>query len=149
MSPYYKYKKESLNKKFNTAKDTLALMQGAMKEYEKTNSIYIKRGIIGYYQDFTEYIIEMCETYLAMTDNYEDGLSGLQIIKKANIYGFIDFELEKYLLVIVKLRNRYTHDYYKRERVEEDIFSFCFKKMDTLKLFLQITNEKIKMDYEL
>ncbi|MGL4912707.1 MAG: hypothetical protein ACRC3Y_09785 [Romboutsia sp.] len=147
MSPYYKYKKESLNKKFNAAKDTLALMQGAMEEYKKSNSIYVKRGIIGYYQDFTEYIIDMCETYLVMTDNYEDGLSGIQIIKKACIYGFIESSLEKYLLAIIKLRNRYTHDYYKRERVEEDIFTYCFEKMETLELFLEITNEKIKMKY--
>lgn len=147
MSPYYKYKKESLTKKFNTAKDTLALMQGAMKEYEKSSSIYIKRAIIGYYQDFTEYIIDMCETYLAMTDNYEDGLSSAQLIKKANIYGFIDGNLEKYLSAIVRLRNRYTHDYYKRERVEEDIFNYCFTKMETLKLFLEITTAKIKMNY--
>ena len=32
MAAYYKYKKESLNLKFNSAKDTLQLMQGAIKE---------------------------------------------------------------------------------------------------------------------
>jgi hypothetical protein len=34
MAAYYKYKKESLNLKFNSAKDTLQLIQGAIKEYK-------------------------------------------------------------------------------------------------------------------
>lgn len=82
MSPYYKYKKEKLEKKFESAKDTLALLIGAMKEYTNTNSIYLKRSILGYFQDLTEYIIYMCETYLVITDNYVDGCSGNELIKK-------------------------------------------------------------------
>ena len=81
MSPYYKYKKDSLNLKFNSAKETLTLMQGAIKEYKKTESVYIKRAIIGYFQDFSEYIIDMAETYLVMTDNYIDGCSGMELIE--------------------------------------------------------------------
>ena len=33
---YFKYKKESLKFKFSSAKDTLTLMQGAIKEYKNT-----------------------------------------------------------------------------------------------------------------
>ena len=43
MSPYYKYKKERLEKKFYVAKDTLSLLRGTMKEFNNTNSIFLKR----------------------------------------------------------------------------------------------------------
>ena len=33
MSPYYKYKKERIWLKFNTAKDVLTLMQSAINQY--------------------------------------------------------------------------------------------------------------------
>ncbi|MGL5150401.1 MAG: hypothetical protein ACRC7N_07505 [Clostridium sp.] len=146
MSPYYKYKKESLNKKFSSAKDTLTLMQGAIKEYKSSKSIYIERAIIGYFQDFTEYIIDMAETYLVMTENYIDGYSGVELIKKSSLYGFVDDELCAYLIGIIKLRNRYTHDYYKRERVEKDILGFALDEMELLKIFLNITESKIKLE---
>lgn len=32
----------------------------------------------------------MCETYLVITDNYVDGCSGSELIKRARIHGFID-----------------------------------------------------------
>ena len=70
MTPYYKYKKERLEKKFDVAIETLLLLQGAIKEYSNTNSIYLRRSIIGYFQDLSEYVIDMSETYLVMTDNY-------------------------------------------------------------------------------
>lgn len=146
MAPYYKYKKESLNLKFNSAKDTLKLMQGAIKEYKLSNSIYIKRAIIGYFQDFSEYIIDMAETYLVMTENYVDGCSGVELIKKSNLYGFIDDDLSKFLVVVIKLRNRYTHDYYKRDKVEEDILEYAISKMELLEIFLKITEEKVRLD---
>ncbi|WP_194191421.1 hypothetical protein [Clostridium chrysemydis] len=146
MAAYYKYKKESLNLKFNSAKDTLKLMQGAIKEYKTTDSIFLKRAIIGYFQDFTEYIIDMAETYLVMTDNYVDRLSGPDLIKKSCLYGFIDDDLSKFLVAAVKLRNRYTHDYYKRERVEDDILKYSIDKMELLEIFLRITDEKIRLE---
>ncbi|MDU4939158.1 MAG: nucleotidyltransferase domain-containing protein [Clostridium sp.] len=93
----YKYKKERLEKKFSTAKDTLVLLQGAMNEYNKSNSIYLKRSILGYFQDFTEYIIDMSETYLVMSDNYVDGCSGLDLIKRGRIYNFFDDSLMEFL----------------------------------------------------
>lgn len=79
------YKKDSLNLKFISAKDTLKLMQGAIEEYKASNSVYIRRAIIGYFQDFTEYIIDMAETYLVMTENYVDGYSGVELIKRAGL----------------------------------------------------------------
>ena len=103
---YYKYKKESLNLKFNSAKDTLKLMQGAIEEYKVSKSVFIKRAIIGYFQDFTEYIIDMSETYMVMTENYVDGYSGIELIKRAGLYGFFDDDLTKFLISAVKLRNR-------------------------------------------
>ena len=127
MSPYYKYKKERLEKKFYVAKDTLSLLRGAMKEFNNTNSIFLKRSILGYFQDFTEYIIDMSETYLVMTDNYVDGCSAVELIKRARIHNFLDDTLSEFLLKIVRLRNRYTHDYYKRDGIEEDIFRGCSK----------------------
>ena len=145
---YYKYKKESLNLKFNSAKDTLKLMQGAIEEYKASNSIYIKRAIIGYFQDFTEYIIDMAETYLVMTENYVDGYSGVELIKRAGLYGFFDDSLTRFLISAVKIRNRYTHDYYKRERVEEDILNYAVSKMEFLEIFLRISEEKIRLDAE-
>lgn len=146
VAAYYKYKKESINLKFNSAKDTLKLMQGAIDEYKASNSIYIKRAIIGYFQDFSEYIIDMAETYLVMTENYVDGYSGMELIKKSNLYGFIDDDLAKFLLVVVKLRNRYTHDYYKRDRVEIDILNYAISKMNLLDIFLKVTEEKVRLD---
>ena len=146
VAAYYKYKKESINLKFNSAKDTLKLMQGAIREYKVSNSIYIKRAIIGYFQDFSEYIIDMAETYLVMTENYVDGYSGMELIKKSNLYGFIDDDLAKFLLVVVKLRNRYTHDYYKRDRVEVDILNYAISKMNLLEIFLKVTEEKVRLD---
>ncbi len=146
MAAYYKYKKESLNLKFNSAKDTLKLMQGAIKEYKLSDLIYIKRAIIGYFQDFSEYIIDMAETYLVMTDNYIDGCSGIELIKKSNLYGFIDNDLSKFLIAAIKLRNRFTHDYYKREKVEDDILNYAISKMEILEIFLKITEDKIRLD---
>lgn len=148
MTPYYKYKKERLESKFIVAKDTLTLMQGAMKEYTKTNSLFLRRAVLGYFQDFTEYIIDMCETYLVITDNYIDGCSAIDLIKRSRIYGFSDDTLCEFLTNIVRLRNRYTHDYYKRDRVEEDIIKCCFSEMMYLQIFLEATDLEIHLKIE-
>lgn len=145
MVPYYKYKKERLEKKFSVASDTLTLLQGAMKEYSNTNSIYLKRSIIGYFQDFTEYIIDMCETYLVITENYVDGDNGLDLIKRARIHGFFDDSLLNFLIKIVRLRNRYTHDYYKRDGVEEDILKCCFSEVMLLEIFLEVSDLEVHL----
>lgn len=145
MTPYYKYKKERLESKFNTAKDTLSLLQGAIGEYSQTNSIYLKRSILGYFQDFSEYIIDMCETFLVMTDNYVDGSSGIDLVTRSRIHGFMDDSLCDFLVLIVKLINRYTHDYYKRAKVEEEIFKCCFSNMMYLEIFLELTDNEVHL----
>ena len=148
MSPYYKYKKESLKKKFNSAKETLCLMQGAIDEYNNTKSLYLKRAIIGYFQDFSECVIDMAETYLVMTENYVDGCSGIELINKSNIYGFIDTDLSRFLITVIKLRNRYTHDYYIREDSENLIEDFCFQKLACLQIFLEESKDKVILKYK-
>jgi hypothetical protein len=100
-----------------------------MKEYNITNSIFLRRSILGYFQDLTEYIIDMAETYLVMTDNYVDGCSAPELIKRARIHDFFDDTLSEFLVKIVRLRNRYTHDYYKRDGVEEEILKCCFSEI--------------------
>ena len=145
MSPYYKYKKERLEKKFYVAKDTLSLLRGAMKEFNNTNSIFLKRSILGYFQDLTEYIIDMSETYLVMTDNYVDGCSAIELIKRARIHDFFDDTLNEFLLKIVRLRNRYTHDYYKRDGVEEEIFKCCFSEIMYIEIFLEVSDTEIHL----
>lgn len=145
MTPYYKYKKESLQSKFNMAKDTLTLMQEAMKEYVKSNSVFLRRAILGYFQDFTEYVVDMCETYLVITNNYVDGCSGVDLVKRSRIYGFSDDLLCEFLINTIRLRNRYTHDYYKRDRVEEDIIKCCFSEMMYLQIFLEITDLEVHL----
>jgi len=145
MSPYYKYKKERLEKKFYVAKDTLSLLRGSMKEFNNTNSIFLKRSILGYFQDLTEYTIDMCETYLVMTDNYVDGCSAVELITRARIHNFLDDTLSEFLLKIVRLRNRYTHDYYKRDGIEEDIFKCCFSEIMYLEIFLEVSDTEIHL----
>jgi hypothetical protein len=88
----------------------------------------------------------MAETYLVMTENYVDGYSGIELIKKSNLYGFIDDELTKFLVSAVKLGNRYTHDYYKRDKVENDILEYAICKMELLEIFLKVTEEKVRLD---
>ncbi|MEA4825764.1 MAG: hypothetical protein VB130_03900 [Clostridium sp.] len=147
MSPYYKYKKERLSFKFNTAKDVLKLMQSAMVEYSNNKSVHLRRAILGYFQDFSEYIIDMCETYLVMTDNYVDGCSAIDLINRARIHGFIDDTLCEFITNFIRLRNRYTHDYYKRGTVEEDILKCCFSDMMYIEIFLQISDEEINLKF--
>ena len=149
MSPYYKYKKERLEKKFQVSKDTLALLIGAMKEFNKTNSIFLKRSILGYFQDLTEYIIDMCETFLVMTDNYTDGCTSIELIKRARIYDFFDDSLCDFLLKMIRLRNRYTHDYYKREGVESDILKCCFNQVMYVDIFLEVSETEIHLRREI
>lgn len=145
MVPYYKYKKERLEKKFSVAVETLLLLQGAMKEYNNTQSIYLRRSILGYFQDLTEYIIDMCETYLVMNDAYVDGCSGVDLVKRARIHGFFDDGLLNFVNKIVRLRNRYTHDYYKRDGVESDILKCCFSEIMYLEIFLEVTDMEIHL----
>ena len=144
MSPYYRYKKEKFLEKYQSAYDNLEDLKEAIIEYKKNNSRIIKRAVFAFFQDFSEYIIDMSETYLVITGNYTDGCSGIELIKRANLYNFIDDNLAKFLISVVVLRNRYTHDYYKREKIENDILMYSIEKMELLEIFLQITEEKVR-----
>ena len=86
----------------------------------------------------------MSETYLVITENYVDGCSGIELIKRARIHGFFDDYLCDFLIKIVKLRNRYTHDYYKREWVEEDIIKCCFSEIMFMDIFLEVSDNNIR-----
>lgn len=58
---------------------------------------------------------------------------------------FFDDKLKGYLSMAVKLRNRYTHDYYQRKLSRERIIKMCRGDLATLELFLEISQEKIKL----
>ncbi len=116
-----------------------------MKEFNNTKSIFLRRSILGYFQDLTEYIIDMSETFLVINDNYVDGCSAVELVKRARIHVFFDDSLCDFLIKIVRLRNRYTHDYYKREGVEEDIFKCCFSEIMYLDIFLEGSDTEIHL----
>lgn len=61
MSPYYKYKKEKFLEKYKCAYDNLGDLKDTIKEYKKNNSRIIRRAMFAFFQDFTEYIIDMCK----------------------------------------------------------------------------------------
>lgn len=149
MNPYYKYKKEKFKEKYKAAYDNLENLREAINEYKKNNSKIIKRAMIAYFQDFSEYIIDMCESYIIIKDGKVDSSeSGLKLIEEACEIGFFDDTLKKYLLVMVKLRNRYTHDYYVRETSEEEIEKFCLEKLAYLELFLEESKEDVILKYK-
>lgn len=62
MSPYYRYKKEKFLEKYQSATDNLEDLKVAIKEYKDTNNRIIRRAMFAFFQDFTEYIIDMCES---------------------------------------------------------------------------------------
>jgi len=91
---YYKYKKERLNDKFNSAKDFLIEIRKAMKLYCENPNDIIARGMVGYFSDFTEYIIDICETYLVENDRYNSRLSGIELVKIASLDIFLETSSE-------------------------------------------------------
>lgn len=123
----------------------MSLLRGAMKEFNNTNSIFLKRSILGCFQDLTKYIIDMAETYLVITENYIDGCSAKELIKRARIRNFFDDTLNEFLLKIVRLRNRYTHDYYKIDGVKEEIFKCCFCEIMYIEIFLEVNDTEIHL----
>ncbi|MEG0353954.1 MAG: HepT-like ribonuclease domain-containing protein [Cellulosilyticaceae bacterium] len=90
-------------------------------------------------------MIDMCETYLVSTDNYIPNKSGPEMIQLTSEFGFISSQDSRKLQNIVKLRNRYTHDYYQRKLARERILSVCKNELSTLDLFLEISTEKIML----
>ncbi len=61
--------------------------------------------------------------------------------------GFFDETLKDYLYKCVKLRNRYTHDYYKREIVEKQIEEFCYSQIIYLDIFLENSKDDVILKY--
>lgn len=146
---YYKYKKERLNDKFNSAYDFLIKIRKAVELYCKSPNDIVARGMTGYFSDFTEYIIDICETYLVINDRYNPRLSGTGIVKAAADFGLMDEFLCSFLEKCIVLRNRFTHDYYKRDTAEKDIIKFCHSEILYLDIFLEASNEVIKLNYKI
>ena len=146
---YYRYKKERLNDKFNSAHEFLLKIRKAVKLYSELPNDIIARGMTGYFSDFTEYIIDICETYLVINDRFNPRLSGIELIKAATSYGLMDDYLCNFMIKCITLRDRFTHDYYKREEAELDIIKFCHSDILYLDIFLECSNEVIKLNYKI
>ena len=144
---YYKDKKERLSDKFNSAKDFLEEIKKAVKLYYENPNDIIGRGMVWYFSDFTEYIIDICETYLVANDRYNSRLSGVELIKTAAKYELMDDVLCDFIVKCVILRNRFTHDYYKRDVAQNDIIKFCHSDMLYLAIFLEASSEVVKLNY--
>ncbi|WP_271808412.1 HepT-like ribonuclease domain-containing protein [Clostridium beijerinckii] len=148
MSPYFRYKKEKFLEKYKAAYDNLENLKEAINEYKKSNNKIIKRAVIAYFHDFAEYIIDMCESYIIINDGkISSSASALKLIEEASEIGFFDETLKKYLSVVVKLRNRYTHDYYIRETSENEIEKFCLEKLAYFELFLEESKDYVILKY--
>ncbi|MGL5380119.1 HepT-like ribonuclease domain-containing protein [Clostridium sp.] len=149
MSPYYKYKKEKFLEKYKNAYDNLEDLKEAIKEYDKSSSRIIRRAMFAFFQDFSEYIVDMCESYIIINDGkINSSTTSLKLIEQAGEMGFFEESLKDYLLLSVKLRNRYTHDYYKREDSEKQIQEFCFKELLNLEIFLEESKDKVILKYK-
>ncbi|MDI9218456.1 MULTISPECIES: HepT-like ribonuclease domain-containing protein [Clostridium] len=149
MSPYYRYKKEKFLEKYQSAYDNLEDLKEAINEYKKSNNRIIKRAMFAFFQDFSEYIVDMCESYIIINDGkLKSTTSSIQLIEKSYDMGFFDEKLKSYLVMAVKLRNRYTHDYYLREESEKLIEEFCFKKLAYLNIFLEESKDKVILRYK-
>lgn len=144
---YYRYKKERLNDKFNSAYEILIKIRKAVKLYSEMPNEIVARGMTGYFSDFTEYIIDICETYLVINDRYNPRLSGVDLVKSAASFGLMDDFLCDFIIKCIVLRNRFTHDYYEREIAETDIIKFCHSEIIYLDIFLEASNELIKLNY--
>ena len=142
---YYKYKKEKLEEKFSESKVFLVRIRECLKRSPNSEDEIIDEAMISYFNSFCEFIIDMCETYLVSTDNFIPNKSGPDIIQLSSDFGFISKEDSKRLQGIVKLRNRYIHDYYQRKLSRDRILNVCRKEMKTLDMFLEISTERITL----
>ncbi|NFG59860.1 DUF86 domain-containing protein [Clostridium botulinum] len=142
---YYKYKKEKLEEKFSESKVFLVRIRECLERSPNSEDEIIDEAMISYFNSFCEFIIDMCETYLVSTDNFIPNKSGPDIIQLSSDFGFISKEDSKRLQGIVKLRNRYIHDYYQRKLSRDRILNVCRKEIKTLDIFLEISTEKITL----
>lgn len=149
MSPYYKYKKEKFFEKYKSASETLENLKLALNKYRQDNDKITRRAIFAFFQDFSEYIIDMCESYILLGDSKIDSsTSALELIDKAHEMKFFDKVLRDYLYDCVRLRNRYTHDYYKREQSEKQIEEFCYSQIIYLDIFLENSKDSVILTYK-
>ncbi|MBY6932015.1 HepT-like ribonuclease domain-containing protein [Clostridium botulinum] len=142
---YYKYKKEKLEEKFSESKVFLVRIRECLERSPNSEDEIIDEAMISYFNSFCEFIIDMCETYLVSTDNFIPNKSGPDIIQLSSDFGFISKEDSKRLQGIVKLINRYIHDYYQRKLSRDRILNVCRKEIKTLDMFLEISTEKITL----
>lgn len=142
---YYKYKKEKLEEKFSESKVFLVKIKECLDRNKNNNDDIINEAMISFFNSFCEFIIDMCETYLVSTENYIPNKSGPEIVELSSTFGFISNEDSKKLQNILKLRNRYTHDYYQRKLSRDRIINICKTELCTLELFLEISETKIKL----
>lgn len=143
---YYKYKKEKLESKFCEIKVFLLKIKECLKRNPDGTDDIIEEAMISYFNSFCEFIIDMCETYLVTTENYIPNKSGPEIIELSSDFGFISKQDSKKLQSIVKIRNRYTHDSYQRKLARERIIKICKTELCFLKMFLNISEEKIYLE---
>lgn len=149
MSPYYKYKKEKFLEKYKSASETLEDLKKSLYRYREDNDRITRRAIFAFFQDFCESIIDMCESYVVINEGKIDsGTSSLELIEKAQEMDFFDEILKNYLYTCVKLRNRYTHDYYKRELSENVIEEFCYSQIIFLDIFLESSKDNVILTYK-
>lgn len=142
---YYKYKKEKLEEKFSESKIFLVRIRECLKRNPNSEDEIIDEAMISYFNSFCEFIIDMCETYLVSTDNFIPNKSAPDIIQLSSDFGFISKEDSKKLQGIIKLRNRYIHDYYQRKLARNRILDICRKEMATLDMFLEVSTDKITL----
>lgn len=142
---YYKYKKEKLEEKFSESKVFLVKIKECLDRNKNNDDDIINEAMISFFNSFCEFIIDMCETYLVSTENYIPNKSGPEIVELSSTFGFISNEDSKKLQNILKLRNRYTHDYYQRKLSRDRIINICKTELCTLELFLEISETKIKL----
>lgn len=141
----YKYKKERLEEKFTESKIFLVKIRECLERSPNSEDEIVDEAMISYFNSFCEFIIDMCDTYLVSTDNFIPNKSGPEIVELSSTFGFISSEDSKKLQNILRLRNRYTHDYYQRKKSRQRILDICRKEMKTLDLFLDISTEKIML----
>ncbi|MPN09920.1 hypothetical protein SDC9_157213 [bioreactor metagenome] len=142
---YYKYKKEKLEEKFSESKVFLMKIRECLKRSPNSEDEIVDEAMISYFNSFCEFIIDMCETYLVSTDNFIPNKSGPEIVELSSTFGFISSKDSKKLQGIVRLRNRYTHDYYQRKLSRNRILEICRSEMQTLDMFLEVSTEKISL----
>lgn len=149
MSPYYKYKKEKFLEKYKSAYNTLEDLKYTIIEYKSNKNRIVKRAMFAFFQDFSEYIIDMCESYIVINNGkINSSTSATKLIETASEMGFFDKNLKNYLSLAVKLRNRYTHDYYIREECEKQIEEFCFNELAYLEIFLEESKDSVVLKYK-